>query len=464
MKKHISFLLMVVVCVVMILPSKISAQTSLNGTNLKIGAWLGEAPTTDAISKFQSLQQRNLDTIMFYIDWSTNFNSIKDSYMNPIYSNGSTAIITWEAWGLSNQDITDGKKDSYIKNMAQSMKSYNKEIWINLMHEANGNWYDWAVGDSKVNTNETYIAAYRHVVNIFRQEGAFNVKFIFCVNSSSCGEGSSFLGHYPGDAYVDMVAMDGYNWGTTQSWGSTWQSFDQIYANCYKTMCQVDKPILITEMSSTETGGNKAQWITDTYKTIRSNYPRIKVVSWFGENKETDWRINSSDASLAAYVAAVKNNSSATETPATSEAPTVTTAPSDTPDISVTASSSGTSSINQNYQISAQGTKDLDLSKLTIRYFFSKAGTKDMTFWCDSAAAQLNVAPWYENISGITVGKVVKSGYQYYVDLTFSDSYFLKVGTGSINIQTRITNSDWSSVENFKEGNLLVLYDGQAVK
>lgn len=106
MKKHISFLLMVVVCVVMILPSKISGQTSLDRIDLKIGAWLGEAPTADAISKFQSLQQRNLDTILFYIDWSTNFNSIKDSY---------------------------------IKNMAQSMKNYNKEIWINLMHEANGN-------------------------------------------------------------------------------------------------------------------------------------------------------------------------------------------------------------------------------------------------------------------------------------------------------------------------------------
>lgn len=144
-----------------------------------------------------------------------------------------------------------------------------------------------------------------------------------------------FLGHYPGDAYVDIVAMDGYNWGITQSWGSTCQSFDQIYANCYKIMCQVDKPILITEMSSTETGGNKAQ---------------------------------------------------------------------------------------------------------------------------------LNVATCYESIRGITIGSMVKYGYRYYVNLTFSDSYLLKAGAGSINIQTRIIKSGWSSVENFKEGNLLVLYGGQVVK
>jgi len=76
-----------------------------------------------------------------------------------------------------------------------------------------------AIGySSRVNTNETYIAAFRHIVDIFRANGATNVKWVFNVNCDNVGNGTSYLGHYPGDNYVDYTSIDGYNWGTTQSW------------------------------------------------------------------------------------------------------------------------------------------------------------------------------------------------------------------------------------------------------
>jgi len=64
-------------------------------------------------------------------------------------------------------DIKNGKADAYITRMAQDMKAYGKEIWLRPLHEANGDWYPWAIGySSRVNTNETYIAAFRHIVDI----------------------------------------------------------------------------------------------------------------------------------------------------------------------------------------------------------------------------------------------------------------------------------------------------------
>ena len=70
---------------------------------------------------------------------------------------------------MTTVDINDGMLDSYFTEMASNMKSWQNgsEIWIRFMHEMNGNWYSWGIGDSNINTNQTYINAYRRVVNIF---------------------------------------------------------------------------------------------------------------------------------------------------------------------------------------------------------------------------------------------------------------------------------------------------------
>ncbi|MBR3770750.1 MAG: dockerin [Clostridium sp.] len=286
MKNKLLRIVAVMMLSILVMSSTASAGVSLSDSGLKIGAWLGQQATSGGINEWQQLAGRKLDTVMAYVDWGTSFNGI--SAIQPIYNNGSIAIITWEPWGMNNNDIIRGSKDSYIRQMATDMRNFGKEIYISLMHEANGNWYPWAVGDSKDNNNQTYIAAYRHVVDIFRNAGANNVKFIWCINAGSSGSGASFLGHYPGDNYVDYLAMDGYNWGPTQDWGSTWQSFDQIFSEPYKALSGINKPIIVTETSCTEIGGNKGQWITETFNTIKTKYPRVKLVSWFGENKEQD--------------------------------------------------------------------------------------------------------------------------------------------------------------------------------
>lgn len=483
MKGKLSKLLAAVVLSALVSCNTICASVSMTDSDLKVGAWLGVQANTAAINTFQTLQERKLDTIMVYCDWGTSFSSIRNSIIDPIYNNGSTAIITWEQWGLSNQDIIDGKKDSYIVQSANDMKSYGQEIWISLMHEANGNWYDWAIGDSEVNTNETYIAAYRHVVELFRQQGASNVKWIWNVNAGNCGAGTSYLGHYPGDNYVDFIAIDGYNWGTTQSWGSTWQSFDEIFAAPYQALSSINKPIVITEFSCTEIGGNKAEWITDAFATIRTKYPRIKLVSWFGENKETDWRINSSDAALEAYKNAVKITESVSPSPSQSPAPSVSPTPSVTPSpsesatpsispstipaegkVAVEVNTNSSSAISQTYKISAAGTDAIDLSKLEIKYTFTKDDTKAMNFWCDNAAAQLTVSPWYSSLTSGVSGKVTKDGQNYSVIITFNTDFQLKPGTGSVQLQTRLANEDWSGITDFKETGMQVIYNGQVVK
>lgn len=299
-------ILSILVITILLLGVTIFPMTGSAETELKIGAWLGEQPTDNGVKAFNQLQGRNLDIVHMYMDWSTNFNSIRNN-VDSAYLNNAVILITWEPWEYDTVQIMNGNADNYIKRMAQDMKSYGKEIWLRPLHEANGDWYPWAIGySSGRNTNSTYIAAFRHIVDIFRNEGANNVKWVFTLNCDNVGPNTSYEGIYPGDNYVDYNSIDGYNWGTTQSWGSTWNTFDQIFSRSYNSLKNYNRPIFIAEWASAEIGGNKAQWITDSFNTIRTSYPRIFAAVWFSHNKETDWRINSSEAALNAYRNAIK--------------------------------------------------------------------------------------------------------------------------------------------------------------
>ncbi len=73
-------------------------------------------------------------------------------------------------------------------------------------------------------------------------------------------------------------------------------------------------PQAFAETSSAEAGGNKAQWITDTFtKDIPNRLPLTRAVVWFSANKtdqgETDWRVDSSPEALQAYQDAAKLDS-----------------------------------------------------------------------------------------------------------------------------------------------------------
>ncbi len=323
-------LLSILVATILLLGLTLFPMTESNAeTELKVGAWLGDQPTDDGIKAFNKLQDRDLDIVHMFMDWSTNFDSdFVRRRTNAVYANNAILLLTWESWEYNTVQIMNGNADSYIKKMAQDMRSYGKEIWLRPLHEANGDWYPWAIGyESGINTNSTYIAAFRRIVDIFRSEGANNVKWIFNVNCNNVGPNTSFTGIYPGDNYVDYNSIDGYNWGTTQSWGSTWQSFDEIFLAAYNSLKNYNKPIFIAEWASAEIGGNKAQWITDSFNRINSSYDKIFAQVWFSHNKETDWRINSSEAALNAYKNAIRKTS-VTPTPTSTPNPTPTSSPS----------------------------------------------------------------------------------------------------------------------------------------
>lgn len=220
---------------------------------------------------------------------------------------GAIPEITWEPWNpadgieqpaYSLSAIVSGAYDRYIIAWAQEIKQWGGEIKLRFAQEMNGDWYPW---DEGVNGNApgSYVAAWRHVYGLFESVGTDNVIWVWSPNVSY--NGSIPMDEvWPGSAYVDEVALDGYNWGTLHP-ETGWQSFLQIFGPSIREIIAItNKPLYIGEVASTEEGGSKAQWIANMFTALQS-LPQIRGFVWFDWDKETNWQIDSSRDSLNAF-------------------------------------------------------------------------------------------------------------------------------------------------------------------
>ncbi len=298
------------------------------------GAYIQDAPwIPTAIDDFTSMVGTAPKIVGWFESWSdTGFSAER---MDVAASRDATPLITWQSWDhrlgtdqpkYALRAIAHGDHDAYVRQWAKDAADYGKPVYLRFDHEMNVDSFPWGVG-ANGNTAAEYVDTWRHVHGIFRQEGATNVRWVWSPNvvangsrtlsaawSPNVANGSSppFYQIYPGDEYVDWVGLDGYNWGTSQSW-SRWQRFTEVFEASYDELAALtDKPMMIGEMASTEAGGNivnggKPNWIRRAYlnEIPSSKFERIEAVMWFHQNKETNWRVDSSAAALEAYKEAV---------------------------------------------------------------------------------------------------------------------------------------------------------------
>lgn len=207
---------------------------------------------------------------------------------------GRIPLVNWEPHKIDFTKIVDGSLDATIVARAKGSKALGQKFFLDFAAEMNGD-EAWSGNNASL-----YVAAYRHIHDIFLAAGATNVVWAWCPNVTDIhGGNKQTMDYYPGDAYVDWTGVDGYNWGTTNG---GWQTFQQVFSEIYPLLAAKKKPIMIGEMSSAQVGGNKAKWIDEIIPTLRARFPLIKCLVWFDINKEADWRISSSPASEAAFI------------------------------------------------------------------------------------------------------------------------------------------------------------------
>lgn len=158
--------------------------------------------------------------------------------------------------------------------------------------------------------------------------------------------------------------------------------------------------------------------------------------------------------------------------------PTPTPIPDPDTDFSLTLANSynvepQSNTISNNITVEHNGGDDMDLSKFSIRYYYTKEGTASESFYCDHASMQLNIAPYYLPYTNIVQGNFVtmtnpKTDANSYLEITFNtNDAFVEGSIFSIN--TRMYKNDWSNYDqtnDYSYGNatrLTVYYDNELI-
>ncbi len=283
----------------------IATTTSLlNFTTKEWGVYNGWAD--DGLSSFENAVGKQAKYRAVFIHWG-NESAFPMKWKTSIADTGKTLVIFWEATnynvGTVNQtaynydSVLNGNWDSYFTQFAKDAKAYGGEVILIPFSEMNGDWFPWAITQNN-NSPQKHIDAWRRIRNIFKDVP--NVKFGWAPNQVSVPNTTinQFENFYPGDAYVDYVGLDGFNFGTP------WLTFDELFAKPLAKMKVYKKPIYIFSFASAA-GTLKDEWITDALKVQMYRHPEIKGWIWFNENKERDWRVNVDPIALNAFKAAL---------------------------------------------------------------------------------------------------------------------------------------------------------------
>jgi len=234
-----------------------------------------------------------------------------------IYSNGWRPMISANPYFFDRcssgglpfyRAIAQGRCDDYLKSVGRNLKQFAKPLFLRFAWEMNVGSMEWEIGRTG-SSNEDFKAAWRKIHDVVYAEGATNVLWVFAPDVGNL----NYADIYPGDAYVDWIALDGYNWGTTQPW-SQWHTFSQVFSSAYRQITSVsaNKPLMLSEVNTTDVGGDKAGWYKDMLSDqIPNNFPAIKAVVFYNENRESkenvNWVIDVSAESLNSFSQNIKN-------------------------------------------------------------------------------------------------------------------------------------------------------------
>lgn len=234
------------------------------------------------------------DLAVHYARWG----DIPDSsrkLVTAMSATGAAPMLEISPFRTSLSDITSGKTDRWIRSYASMVRSLKTPVFLSFAPEANGNWYSW--GWQRVQPSAE-VAAWRHVVSVFRQAGAGNARWVWIVNQEWRGSGP-LPKLWPGASYVDEVGIDGYFKTATDTFGS-------VFAPTIKDIRALapGKPMLITETGAAPRAGKKRA-LTELTAGVRQY--QLNGFVWFDIDQgatgssHADWSLEHAPDALAAY-------------------------------------------------------------------------------------------------------------------------------------------------------------------
>ncbi len=272
--------------------------------------------STGTTEEFQGLEaslQRQADMTGFFKGFDTGFD--RDRVV-AAWSAGTIPVMTWETRPLASttdttdyslRKVADGTFDAYLTSYAQAVAALRMPLVIRFDQEMNGNWYRWAEFENPQVAKGDYVAAWRHVHDVFQAQGANDyAMWLWSPNRvDNLGRFPAITNYWPGEQYVDQVGMTGY----LRAEDRAPFTFEGTYGKTLAALRKIapGKPLLLSEVGATEDGGHKAAWLTSFFAGL-ANAPDVAGFVWFdyavtSNGRTDDWRIDSTPRSYAAFSA-----------------------------------------------------------------------------------------------------------------------------------------------------------------
>jgi hypothetical protein len=274
---------------------------------IALGVFVGESDLAPRIDAFHRLTCSYPAIVMWYQGFDQRL--YRWSQIRAVAARGETPEVTWDpvknGSGIPLRALANGQYDNYLKASARLASAWKKPIMIRFAPEMNLRSSLWGPSING-NTPHAFVKAWEHVVHVFRAHGATNVRWIWSPDQD-CNGRCPFTAYYPGDRWVDWVGLDGYNGGPALN--EPWLSLARVLGDSYRVLARISaKPLMIAETACAPRGGDKAAWIRQAFlHTIPYTMPRVRAVTWFNVKKETDWRVNSSQAALRAFRESIRS-------------------------------------------------------------------------------------------------------------------------------------------------------------
>jgi hypothetical protein len=257
----------------------------------------GSPPSYQPIAEFGKVVGHEPNLAESFSGWAAPFDT---TFAQLLRSHGVIPLVQIDPTDASIAGIAAGDYDDYLSTYADAVADYGHPVVIGFGHEMNAPWYLWGYGHVRPST---FVAAWRHLVQVFRQEGADNVTWLWTIEADGPTTGP-IEDWWPGSDYVTWVGIDGFYYRQSDT-------FSTVFG---RTIAQVrtftTKPVLLSETAVGPKAGPFLK-IEDLFQGVSADQTLGLV--WFDVDQHDgiyhqDWRIEDSPLGEISFRIGVKED------------------------------------------------------------------------------------------------------------------------------------------------------------
>ncbi|WP_246250331.1 MULTISPECIES: glycoside hydrolase family 26 protein [Actinomadura] len=228
-------------------------------------------PGMEPVAAFESGLGRQLDIVQSYRGWKSPFPTGLDS---SVLASSRYLLLTWG--GADTKEIILGEHDELIRSRARAIKATGKPIFLRWSRDM-----DKKSSQKRVHSAADFIAAWKHLRAVFKQEKVDNVAWVWCPSARGFGSGNAGS-FYPGDDEVDWICADAQPGGDYD-----YRDLSEAVKLFVQWARGRAKPIMIAEFGVPKSyGERRAEWLRAAARTLQD--PQVKAVVYFDSDEQAD--------------------------------------------------------------------------------------------------------------------------------------------------------------------------------